>query len=640
MPIPPIAITAFGGEVPAVDERLLGDNNAADSVNAWLLSGRVEPVRSLQPLHVLNNPSARAWFRLPIASADIDHMSDSYWLEFENENVRVIRSPVVGQDDDGRYYWADGVFPKYVTGEMIAQMNATMKGAWDIATNYNVNDGVTFGGATYVSILGGVGHQPDTSPAFWVLMPTPLHLGVPAPTTAPGVVVSGGVSTTNKTVSYVYTWVTEFGEEGPPSPPTTVDGKIDAMYSLTLTAPTGAQTANRKLTNTRIYRTVVSASGVATFFFVAEIPITTLTYDDDAAVATDAVIVDNEQLQTVTWSGPPDDLQGLVTMPNGMIAGWRENEVWFCEPYYPHAWPVQYTIAVDPKIVGLGVYNQSLIILCEGQPYAATGVHPSQMSLAKVQPLEACTSMRSIVNTPNGVLYSSPNGLINITPAGAVNLTLQTILKSQWNDRLHLPSVMASVISQAYYCYSGSAGRVFQEDSYQNDAFQQESAFGSLPGAYISLVDQRLGITVLDPAPVEVVNVITDIFNGETMVLRDGVIYLVDTRQMAPYSKYRWRSKIFTLPYLQNLGAAKVYWTPPDVTTVPSATMFRVFAGESADELDNGLPLRYANSLKKSGEMFRLPSGYKALYYQFEVEGYAVINAIHCAQTPHELRMV
>lgn len=598
MPVPPISITAFGGEVPAVDQRLIGDSNASDSINAWLLSGRVEPVRSLQPLHVMVNPAARSWFRYPLGSPDVDHMTDSKWLEFENENVRVIKSPVAGQDADGRYYWADGVYPKEVTGDMIEA----------------------------------------GTPAY--------KLGIPAPGNAPGVTVSGGVSTTIKTVSYVYTWVSGLGEEGPPSPPTTVSGKIDAIYHLTFTPPGAPDTTDRNLTHTRIYRTVVSASGVATFFFVDEIPIATLTYDDDCATGTshggpDSVVSLNEQLQSTNWSGPPSDLQGLVTMANGIIAGWRLNEVWFCEPYVAHAWPVQYVISVDPNIVGLGVFNQSLIILCDGQPYAATGVHPSQMSLSKIQPLEACTSRRSIVSTPNGVLYSSPNGLINITPAGAINLTINSILKSQWNDRLNLSTLMASIISQSYYCYSGSGGGVFQADAFQNDAFQTASFFGRNPGLVISLTDQqRMGVTVLDPDPNEVQNIVTDIFNGETMVMRDGVIYFVDTRQRAPYAKYRWRSKIFTLPYLQNLGAAKVYFTPQDPSTLPARTTFRMYAGEQATLTDSGLPLRYERELPASGMMMRLPSGYKAIYYQFEVEGYDVINAIHCAQTAHELRQI
>jgi hypothetical protein len=629
-----------------VDPRLLPEALAAQAVNSWLFSGRIEPLHSLVPIHTLENQSARSVFRLPIGQSGIDYMVDSYWLEFENENIRVIRSPIVGQDDDGRYYWADGIYPKYLTGTQIKQINAPMTGPWNAATDYGLNQAVTNAGITYVSIQTGINHPPATSPTFWVVMPKPARLGVPAPSVPPGVTATGGVSTINKTVNYVYTWVTDLGEEGPPSHPTAITNKLDAVYHVTMTAPSGTDAADRHLTKTRIYRTVVSAQGVATFFFVAEQVITDLTYDDDCAVTTDAVIVNNEQLMTVDWSEPPEDLQGLVTMPNGMVVGWRKNEVWFCEPYYPHAWPVRYIIGVDATIKGLGVYNQSVIILTEGQPYAATGILPEAMALSKIQPLEPCTARLSIVNTPNGVLYSSPNGLINITPAGAVNLTLQMILKDQWAKMVNLDSVMATIVSQGYYCYSGPTVGVFQEDSFQNEvttpgegAFQIESHYGTRPGVYISLNDPRLGVTSLDPTPSEVLNVIQDIFNGETMLVRDGIVFLVDLRKLAPYAKYRWRSKIFTLPYLQNMGAAKVYWTPAD-PSITEPSWFRVYADAKASDLDAGLTLRFQQKMTKSGQMFRLPSGYKAQYYQFEVEGYLNIDAIHCAQTAHELRSI
>lgn len=603
MPIPPIAIAQFGGEVPAIDNRLLADNAAAEAVNAWLFSGRIEPVHSMVPLHVMSNTAMRSWFRFPKGATGIDNMVDSYWLEFENVNIRVVRSPTPGQDDDGRFYWADGVYPKMMTGSMI-----------------------------------------ETAAA-------PYKLGVPAPTVAPGVTASGGSSSSNATTTYVYTWVSALGEEGPPSPPTTISNKIDASYHITMTAPGPAATANRNLTHTRIYRTIVSVQGVPSFYFVAEVPIATLTYDDNHATNTDAIVVNNEQLATTDWAPPPTDLEGFVGMPNGFLAGWRFNEVWFSVPYNPHAWPPAYVIAVEGDIVGLGVYNQSLIILTEGQPYAATGASPDVMTLDKIQPLEACTSRLSIVNTPNGVLYCSPNGLINITPAGAVNLTLQMITKDQWAHFLHLDTVAASIISQGYYAYATEIQGVFQENAFQYDvagdtppnlrrAFQQMSHFGKLPGVYISLVDQRQGLVVLDPAPSEVFNVMQDIYNGETMVLRDGVVYLVDLRSLHPYASYRWRSKIFTLPYLQNLGAAKVYWTPPLTPPPTVKSYFRVFAGDHAQAVADGLPLRFEEEMTVPGQMFRLPSGYKAQYYQFEVAGEVVVNAIHCAQTPHELRQI
>jgi hypothetical protein len=316
--------------------------------------------------------------------------------------------------------------------------------------------------------------------------------------------------------------------------------------------------------------------------------------------------------------------------------------------------------------VGLGVFGQSLIILTQGQPWAATGVDPASMALAIIQPLEPCTSRNSIVNTPQGVLYSSPNGLINVTPAGAVNLTITRMLKQDWDQLLNLGTIAASIIMLGYYAYSLEQQGVFQVDAFQHfiagggfydppppppprpvdhptgdtpEAFQPESHFGTRPGAYVSLTDPRIGVAVLDPVPHEVQNVITDIFNGETMIMRDGVICVLDIRQDEPYAKYLWRSKIWSLPYIQNLAAAKIYWTPP-ADPAFATTFFRVYAGEVADLKASGLPLRYENKLGTSGKVFRLPSGYKALYYQFEVEGYALVNSIHVAQSARDLRQV
>jgi len=632
----------FGGEVPAIDNRIMPEQQGAAAINTWLLSGRIEPVHSLTKIYTPRQPGTRSVFRIPISTPDIDRMANSYWLEFQNQNVRVIRSPVTGQDDDGRYYWADGVYPKYVTGGMIKEMNATMRGAWSSTTTYLVNDGVTSGGVTYVAILSSLNQAPPNA-TYWVVMPTPYKLGSPTPLVAPGVTASGGVSTTNQGRVYTYTWVTSNGEEGPAAPPSTlVTNKTDATWHITMTAPSPTATADRNLTHTRIYRSVTSTQGVASYFFVAEVPIGTLAYDD---TQTDAQITLNEQLLSTEWSEPPSDLQGLVSMPNGMVAAWRKNEVWFCEPYEPHAWPLKYMIAVPTNIVGLGVLGQTLIILTEGNPWSATGIMPGQMSLAIIQPLEACTARLSIVNTPNGVLYCSPNGLINITPSGAANLTKDIILKEQWAQVLNLTTVAAGVIAQGYYAYSVAEPGVFQTDTFQvADAFQDISHFGTRPGIFLSLTDPRVALNRLDPGTVmEVMNIITDIFNGELMLLRDGIVYVVDVRQQVPYGQYRWRSKMFTTNYLMNLGAAKVYWTPAYKDALNQSagdTVFRMYSAADSQEMEDGLTLRFEEKLSQSGQMFRLPSGYKALYWQFEVEGYAIIDAIHAASTARELREI
>src|SRR5262249_44373354 len=44
------------------------------------------------------------------------------------------------------------------------------QGAWNNSTAYSVNDAVQYNGASYISIQGGTGQQPDTSATFWSLL--------------------------------------------------------------------------------------------------------------------------------------------------------------------------------------------------------------------------------------------------------------------------------------------------------------------------------------------------------------------------------------------------------------------------------------------------------------------------------------
>jgi hypothetical protein len=383
---------------------------------------------------------------------------------------------------------------------------------------------------------------------------------------------------------------------------------------------------------------------------VIELPITTLVFVDDVA---GDVVANNIVLSSSDWTAPPVDLVGMVSMPNGMIAGWRSNEVWFCEPYRPHAWPVKYMIGVESPIVGLGTIDQNLMILTAGQPYVATGVHPSVMSLRKVQPIEPCTASKSIVSTPNGVLYTSYNGLILIGPSGGQNTTANTIRKDEWLRLLNLSTVHASYFMGGYYAYSGVIDGVFKGGAFQQfvegggytetdppftahpppedtpEAFQQSNFTGTRVGAYIA-GDPHLGFMTLTCASTTF-NVMTDIWTGETLVLRANFVYHVDRRQYLPRQSYKWKSKIVQLPYKDNYGAAKIFFDLPLGGPPSEFTFFKVYA--------DGV-LRGTYEVSRSGLQFRLPSGFKADYYQFTVEGQLMIYNIQVAGTPHELRQV
>lgn len=571
----------FGGQIPAIDERLLPMENAAYAQDAFLQAGRLEPLAADVEIFALTDPLTRFAFRIPIDNPGIDNMSDSYWLEFTDPETSVVRSPVTDAD---RFYFANR----------------------QMVPHYN----------TKARIAAG---DPD------------LILGIPRPATPPGVTPVGGAIPT-VTRGYVYTWVSSLGEEGPPSPPTVVVGNVTATWNLTFTAPTGTDTTGRLLATTRIYRTEVGLSGDAGFFFVAEIPIATLVYAD---TRTPAQVASGEQLQSEDWSGPPAGLLGMVSMPNGMIAGWQDNEIWFCEPYRPHAWPTKYMLTIEAPVVGLGTIDQSLMILSAGQPYAATGVHPSVMALRQVQPLEPCTSRLSIVSTPKGVLYTSNNGLILIGPSGGTNLTYDLIRKDEWLRLANLSTIAATYFMNGYYAFSGAIEGVFQTpdgtyDGFQADFVQAENFIGTQIGMHISLADERIGyMTLTSDTPT--FNVLLDVYTGETMVLRDEKIFHVDRRIYSPRRSYVWRSKLIELNYAENFGAAKIFYSPPNGPAADGPTYFRMYA--------DGV-LRYTYPLQQSGKQFRLPSGQRYQTVQFELEGQNMIFNMQVATSAKELRQV
>lgn len=210
--------------------------------------------------------------------------------------------------------------------------------------------------------------------------------------------------------AYVYTWISEYGEEGPPSPPTVVNGWSNGTWRVELFTPTPENMGvDRNITHTRIYRSITNQSGQGTYFFVAEIPVTQEVYEDTIP---DNTVALNQQLVSLYWSAPPADLQAIIPFPNGVSVGFRSNEIWFSELYRPHAWPPGYVLTTEFPIVGIGVCGQAIVVCTQSSPYLVNGINPSAMALAKINLPEPCIHRGSIVSTDTTVLYISPNGLI------------------------------------------------------------------------------------------------------------------------------------------------------------------------------------------------------------------------------------
>lgn len=222
------------------------------------------------------------------------------------------------------------------------------------------------------------------------------------------------------------------------------------------------------ITHRRIYR---ATSGV--FLFVAEIPVASTSYTDNI-LAEDL----GEELPSLTWLPPPDTLKGLINLPGGIMAGFTGRDVYFCDPYRPHAWPVQYMQSLDFPVVGLGRMDTTLAVVTTGTPYFIQGSSPDSMVVVKSDLEQACASKRSIVSLNGAVIYASPDGLVSLSPSGSKIITEKYFTRAQW-QALFLPSsIYAYQHDMKYFgfynngttsggfIYDGSTGEFVTHDIY------------------------------------------------------------------------------------------------------------------------------------------------------------------------------
>jgi hypothetical protein len=189
---------------------------------------------------------------------------------------------------------------------------------------------------------------------------------------------------------YVVTHVTDWGWESAPSP---VSASVDVAQNDTVTVRVPRPPDGRQIQKWRVYRSNVGTQDAAYQFVKDVLVADEMSYVD--MVASEDL---GEVCPTFGWVEPPyrwdnssaqeikppkgDDpfLRGLVAMPNGVLAGYIDNYVAFCDPYHPYAWPVDYQITTDTPIVGLGVFGQSLFVGTMGNPYVISGADSASMS--------------------------------------------------------------------------------------------------------------------------------------------------------------------------------------------------------------------------------------------------------------------
>lgn len=477
---------------------------------------------------------------------------------------------------------------------------------------------------------------------------TVYPLALPGPTTKLSASVSGTANGDLVTRLYVYTLVTQFGEESMPSP---ISDEVAWRPGQTVTlSGFQAGASGRGITHQRIYRSQ-TGQGSTQLFFIAERAVSTANFTDNIAV--DAF---SEPLPSTFWSPPPAGLSGLTAMPNGMMAAFEGKTLYFAEPYRPHAWPEVYTLTVDYPIVGLGAFGTSLAVLTTGNPYVASGTSPESMILEKLELNLPCIARSSIVDMGYAVVYASHDGLVVVSPGGARVVTESLFSRDDWQE-INPGALVAGQYDGRYY-----ASFVYVDRNQQ----EQRGTF------ILDLTGQQPFIIRTE---VQTRSFFYDIQTGALYYLEGGAVYQWDAPGR-PNAQQTWHSKTFVMPRPTNFGALLLEvrqdmsddemraleelveevqaerdaWYAGDdelggavngaavnetmvggdlLPSVPSIAR-EVAVNVYADE-------RLVATISKFGRMARLPSGFKASRWEIEVTGDMPVEQVTLATSGAEL---
>lgn len=257
-----------------------------------------------------------------------------------------------------------------------------------------------------------------------------------------------------ETIVMCFTWVSNLDEETPPSPlsePLDVTEGSTVEFVANMTPPAGS-----RITKARIYRSQTSATGTTALFFVKEVDVAVSTYVSNLDV--DPL---QEPLPSADYDPPVDDLEGITSLWNGMIAGFSGRSLYFCEPFIPHAWPIKYELKTDYEIMGMAATGNTLVITTKGTPYIATGTAPENMILDRLDLNLPCVSKRGVVDMGIGVAYPSHDGLILVQGGAPQNITRQLFDRRAW-ARLDPSSFVSAHYDQGVYVASYDNGSAFE----------------------------------------------------------------------------------------------------------------------------------------------------------------------------------
>lgn len=234
----------------------------------------------------------------------------------------------------------------------------------------------------------------------------------------------------------------------------TGEDAVDGTPSFTakvLSNPTGVLTLYAVDGNPSVGETVTGeSSGFTAVIDSFALDTNILTYTD--------TLQDSElgnPLVTAGFVPPVSNLQGLVALPNGIMAGFYANTLCLSAQNYPYAFPVANQLSTDADIVAIAPIDTTVVVLTAESVYTAWGNDPSAYNMSKETAPVGCVSKRSVAfHRGAGVIFAGPAALWAYHGQGQlISLTDSIFDIEQWTA-FNPASIVGIVHDDRYYFWA------------------------------------------------------------------------------------------------------------------------------------------------------------------------------------------
>jgi len=293
-----------------------------------------------------------------------------------------------------------------------------------------------------------------------------------------------------------------------------------------------------------------------------------------------------------------NDLRGLIYVGNGVLAGFHERTIYFCEPFYYYAWPTKYGLSVESDIVGIGQALGQIVVITEDYVYVIDGHSPESYSITKLADQQGGVSRRSIVSTVHGVFFAGQDGLCLVRNGRVENITRRLYTKTQW-QALNPDTLIGFFYDDKYIGFFEGSGQ----------------------GIIIPIEADRLDLMTID------LGSSLDVYGGTFDAQEDTLYLSIDDGSGCDVYKwddddankltYTWKSKKFATP--------KMTFSMGNIRSGGSVTVKLHGDGSEKD------------SVSVDDDIFRLSGGYKAKDWEIEISGTQRVYGIAIGQATEDV---